>query len=292
MNTNYNELSENKNDKTIDEDGNTQLILLVKNGDYNGVKSLIENGADIHATNDYGETALYVALDKVNHNCNIIELLLKNGGVVNIDALLFFPTKKLVELILKYRPSIINETNAYNETLLYIFNDVEGIEFLLKNGANVDIVNNCNETPLLYHLNEFVLIEHNIIDIVKLLIKYSKDPNKLVCIKNKKKQSVLTFASDNLELFNLLIEYIDDINDFFVHNDYEGLSSPLYTNNLEIYEKIVYRAEFDNEEHYAHLEYLITNNIHTEIDIQKFEILKNREIKSKSKSANKKISSN
>ena len=48
--------------------GNTNLILLAKdrNNHTSKMKELLENGADVNATNNYGETAVYLVIQFIS----------------------------------------------------------------------------------------------------------------------------------------------------------------------------------------------------------------------------------
>jgi hypothetical protein len=58
------------------------LVTASYHGEYELVRSLVENGADINITNDYGDTAIMVAIEYRHHA--IFEYLLDHGANINI----------------------------------------------------------------------------------------------------------------------------------------------------------------------------------------------------------------
>ncbi len=60
------------NAKDIDNDGDTALINAAQKGHSDIIRQLLEASADINATNDYGVTALRVALQRGNLECGRI----------------------------------------------------------------------------------------------------------------------------------------------------------------------------------------------------------------------------
>jgi ankyrin repeat protein len=71
-------------DTETSEDGNTALMLACMPGNYQMVKSLIENGADINITQRRGNTALLYACNGEDNLSKIIKLLIEKGTNVNV----------------------------------------------------------------------------------------------------------------------------------------------------------------------------------------------------------------
>ena len=66
-------------------DATMSLIELCKNGDLEGVKVALENGADVNSKNEYGQTGL-MWMVHYNHN-PVVELLLKRPNIdVNLKS--------------------------------------------------------------------------------------------------------------------------------------------------------------------------------------------------------------
>ena len=81
------------------------------------IKFLIENGADVNATNKNGETALFKA-----RNLEVAKILIKQGADVNAK-------------------------DKYGETPLFKAPNLEIANLLIKNGSDVNAINNTGDTP-------------------------------------------------------------------------------------------------------------------------------------------------
>ena len=60
----------------------SNIFEFAKNGDFDGVKNLIENGTDVNTQNKDGETPLHPAC--FNGHLDIVKLLIENGANINI----------------------------------------------------------------------------------------------------------------------------------------------------------------------------------------------------------------
>lgn len=64
--------------------GETPLMLAVKNNNIEVVKLLISKGADVNAIDEFGRSALFFAVSK--DNIAIAKILINNGADVNIES--------------------------------------------------------------------------------------------------------------------------------------------------------------------------------------------------------------
>lgn len=169
-----------------DQDGNTALIYAASYGNTANVESLIKYKADLDATNKFGDTPLMIAAE--NGNTDNIKLLLSKANVnaMNQDGdtaltlAIKYGTSDAINLLLKeganvderFRDVILMEAIAQDKTesieplikagayfprtegefgalhLAVIRKNIEAVGILLKNGANIDIKDNTNKTPL------------------------------------------------------------------------------------------------------------------------------------------------
>ncbi|KAK2804519.1 hypothetical protein FQN50_006594 [Emmonsiellopsis sp. PD_5] len=152
-----------------------RLLNAVNEGDEYELQRLLDKGVDLQATNEYGETALHLAV--INDRKSTVELLLKNGS--DTEAADKSGSKPLyvaaelgnlasVKLLLRYKANVESfneqsENSALHRTLLNGYTDVA--EVLLENQANIDMPMTQNGQTLLFravaddnlHLAEFLL---------------------------------------------------------------------------------------------------------------------------------------
>jgi ankyrin repeat protein len=127
------------------------------------VKLLLDNGADINATNIYNNTPLHEAIKTKNIDVNIIELLLKNGAKKNIpNKLGSTPFHKALR-----RENKKKEEKKKKEKIINLFFNVdvntEPVDIILKDEFG---------NPPVYTATEFGDIE-----IVRLLLAERADVN-------------------------------------------------------------------------------------------------------------------
>lgn len=128
--------------------GNTPLHQSCYNGHSQTVKVMLKNpDIEVDATNDAGETPLYIAVRENNHY--IVELLLEAGANVKQSS---DSGESLLHLAAKQRkPHMVNT--------------------LITHGANVDARNRSGETPLICAIKSKGAQKGNV-DIVELLLEY------------------------------------------------------------------------------------------------------------------------
>src|SRR5688572_26900384 len=107
----------------------TPLYAAIAKNDYETVKALLNNGADVNERAEfYGNPLHYIAM-KIGMNMNIVRLLIENGAHVN----------QIDESYYKYAP-IHYATGCLG--------NIEMVKILIKNNANINIRSHCGNTPL------------------------------------------------------------------------------------------------------------------------------------------------
>ena len=155
---------------------------------------LIKHGCDINAENNNHETPLYSAF--CNYNFQFAEVLIRYGADVN-------------------------KITSDGDSILYkivgsdIDDSLDVVEFLIKNGANVNALNKYKESVLTY------AVQSTKIRMVELLLKANADPN----IPDDLQVSPLIVAvqDESFKIAKLLIEYGANVN----HKD-NTCDTPLY----------------------------------------------------------------
>ncbi len=148
--------------------------LIVKNYDIEFIKLIIENGADINADDEKGNTPLMFAC--LMQKKAIVKLLINNKVEINSQA-------------------------YYGDTALKLScqdNNQDIVELLIRNGANVNIVNYSQESALMTAVN------NEQFSIVKLLINSGCDLD----LQNNHNITALMLASQDgyLNIVELLVE--------------------------------------------------------------------------------------
>ena len=119
-----------ENVNMADEDGNTPLHEITFQGNIEGIKILLEKGADLNATNVYGQTPLHI----VAFSSNWVD---KKAWKEAVGLLI---TKENVNMADKDGDTPLHEITFQD--------NVEGIKILLEEGANPNETNFYGQTPL------------------------------------------------------------------------------------------------------------------------------------------------
>jgi uncharacterized protein len=196
-----------------------KAIEAAKDSETEKMLKLLDKGASVEASDEYGNTLLMhcasrnnlfgiVTLIKHGANCNVRNKAkstpLINGITPSWAAI------KICETLINCGTEI-NALNSDNESALYKACDKKNwdvAELLVKNGANA----NLGKSPLIPAIN------HE--GIVQLLLKNGADPN----YKDKKNRSVLQYAviKGNKNSINLLMQF--GCKDTLPTNVYKGMS--------------------------------------------------------------------
>lgn len=142
---------------TVDSEGNTPLIIALKrNVPYERIEYILSLGANVNARNRYGESALYIAVEKNNREEG--ELLLSYGADIfsantkNISPLrLALENEGGIEEWFLNSKTISKRDGSENSVLHFAseWNLPEStFEFLIQKGCDVNVTNGNGETPL------------------------------------------------------------------------------------------------------------------------------------------------
>lgn len=130
----------------------TPLMAAAQFGQVDAASLLLQHGADLHREGAWTLTALHLAA--WGGQTSTAELLIRNGAKVNPDN----PSQ-----VFLYDIGTPLSTAA-------IHGDIPMMKLLLAYGADINLTNSCNVTPL------FVAAENGHLDAVKYLVKNGADP--------------------------------------------------------------------------------------------------------------------
>ncbi|MCE3233237.1 MAG: Pfs, and Ankyrin domain protein [Rickettsiaceae bacterium] len=145
---------------TQNNDGGIPLVYAAANGQLAAMQLLINNGADVNENDDDGKIPLCIAAEE--GDLAAIQLLLDNGADVNgiyknedgtysrtpLVSSLFHRSNFNAALLLIKNGADINAKTCYDDTLLNFYatgdscsdDDLEGVRFLIENGADINSV--------------------------------------------------------------------------------------------------------------------------------------------------------
>jgi ankyrin repeat protein len=186
----------------------SSIFEFAKNGDFDGVKNLIENGTDVNTQNKDGETPLHKACEK--DHLDIVKFLIENGADVNIK----------------------NEKGRAPLHIASYESHLDIVKLLIENGADVNIEDSNGNNPLRSHYCHFDVN----LDIVKIFIENGLDINNYKNITGDQKhidtviQSLIKNNPNNkYEIIKKLNEttafefarygYFDDVKNLIIKND-------------------------------------------------------------------------
>ncbi|TAG04093.1 MAG: ankyrin repeat domain-containing protein [Cytophagia bacterium] len=197
------ERTSNKNIK--DKSGNTFFALCIKNPntEIELIEYFLANGLDINTKSSFGNTLLHL-----RQNPEEIKKFIKKGADLNLKNFdgntplnLAIYEEKIVkaELFINNK-SEINKQNNTGNTPLHLCWNIDLIRELLKNGANISIKNNLNQSPL-----EMAFLEENF-EKIKFIVEYSnqnnvkiEDQQKLLNLSKMAEKEDIYFALQGLE---------------------------------------------------------------------------------------------
>ncbi len=169
-----------------DEYGFTPLMQAVGDNHYDVAKLLLENGAKVRAVNTLKDTAISILVNSKDFDVKMLDLLVENGASLKLKTSL---RNNLLMCAIKNYPS------------------VEKIKILIDRGLDVNNVNAGGETPL------FEAISRNVdFEIIKLLIEKNADLN-VKCFLGRTPLIEATIKSSYPELIHLLVKKGADINE-------------------------------------------------------------------------------
>lgn len=154
------------------------LILASMLGDMRALQALIDLGADVNASNEYGKTALFSARHE-----KLAQLLIDSGALIDIkDSCGYTP---LLHGALVGNIKLLTVLHAFNDDLS-IYDGcgrtalmlaaqgghAEVIKFLLSNGASIDAKDHFGQTAFM------LALENDHLDVVNLLFASNSDVDK------------------------------------------------------------------------------------------------------------------
>ncbi|BCS82822.1 putative ankyrin repeat protein [Cotonvirus japonicus] len=278
-------LSINTDSKAIGKyNGHTLLMTSVLYADANNcetIRMLLSNGADPNFCNNYGITALMLAIIKKKISCEVLRMLLehenncdpnccdKYGNTALSIAMTYYPKKCSLEVINILLDFGADPNPFFNNTTSKIFpsdlldrnviwiayshyklnGTMDTINLLLRYGVNINIKNKQGNTILMQTINDSV--NDTNYELVSILIAYDSN----FSISNSDNESVLHIAvkNNNIKILKLLIDsevYINTRND-------NGMTCLVYylslidkdrKYNIEIIELLLkYKIDLDTE---------------------------------------------
>ena len=169
-------LLEHSAEKNISIGADSILFLVASGGNLEIVKALVENGADIDATNSEATTALQGA--SANGHMAVVAYLLRNGaniqhvnenGSTSILIASNYGFAEIVQLLIDKGADLQYRDSRGWAPIHRCYDHPETTDVLLKNGAEVNSVTEAGFTPL------YLAACNNHSEVVKMLLSYNPD---------------------------------------------------------------------------------------------------------------------
>lgn len=130
---------------------NNQLILAAQENDLQKAGQALENGADVNARTESGQTALHLVRDPA-----LAKFMIDKGADVNLKesdfqmAPLYFQEVAIAQLLCQAGADVnIKAEKGMTPLMWHTYNNyLEGVKFLVAHGAQVNIVNGEDSTAL------------------------------------------------------------------------------------------------------------------------------------------------
>lgn len=232
----------------VDENGKTVLYKEVERENFDTIDFLIASGADINAQDNEGRTVLFDAVLKGSRNMPMIDHLIAKGANIDhrdynektivddlCEAVLitrnhkkpssrrFFEINELedyiplLKKILLFKPRI-NDPRSDGKTIIFdaiVENNIELVKALVNGGADLNVIDKNNNTPLSYMIDSGLDITNqkekdNFLEKLVFILKYRIDVN----IIDKDGRTVIHKAvlADNMEVVEKLLTKKVDLN--------------------------------------------------------------------------------
>ncbi|KAK3578853.1 hypothetical protein CHS0354_010212 [Potamilus streckersoni] len=171
---------------TRDSAGNTPLIIAVMYGQYTTIKALIAKGCDVNIINSKGWSALHYA----SHKARGVNILLAAGANPNcmdkdgITPLLMAASEgydNVVKALVQAKCDVNIANHSVKKTALHILaykGHPGSIEDLILGGADINLVDSENHTPLWY------AIKNSKLEVIRLLLRANSQADTYQCPEN------------------------------------------------------------------------------------------------------------
>ncbi|MFN4149639.1 MAG: ankyrin repeat domain-containing protein [Candidatus Sericytochromatia bacterium] len=226
--------------KTMVTDPDTELIKAIKDSNITKVKSLIANKENIDERNNIGRTPLIEASSKKN-NYEIVKLLIDNGADINlkdkddrsaVTELLQIYDESLLDVFLKTKRIDFNNYMYVHNTPLAMVINIKNMaltDLFIDNGADINF-KDINDNTILFN----ALIYTDIEEIIEHLLSF----NPKIEINNDGGYKTLNISSKRKEMFDLIFSKISDINKI-QDNGKTILTQAIGSSDKELYTRLI-----------------------------------------------------
>lgn len=227
--------------KKVESDDDTALDVAIKFASTDVVEFLINCGTDVNTQNQFYQTPLRLALE--NDRFDVAKMLIKKGSDINqryeygqtlLHLFIIAEDLDSVRFLIDFGIDVNVSSENGNTPIHYSAKNLSRKGFriaklLLKNGVNIEAVNNENKSPL------YLSIKNNNFRIAKLLIEHGANVNFTGSIENKTLLQ-LSAEKNNLKIFKLLIENGVNVNvkDVFFDTPLHSMLSHYYSQLEEL----------------------------------------------------------
>ena len=229
------------------------LYMAIEFDNFEIIKLLVDNGAEINAISINGKAPLHCAVEK--GKLNIIQWLAEHGADINIEShpIRFSGHQSLSERIIQNNIAIIKKP-IKNQDQIVPNEKIDSFDFIQWLSEHIPLIKNCRgQMPFCGGTPLHFAVHNNRFDIIKLLIEMGANINASDFYNTTPLHLAVGISS--LENIQWLVQHGADINALTIYNE-TPLHIAIRNNRVDVTQWLVKHGAFvKDKEYYSHPNY-------------------------------------